>query len=113
VEHASLVEQRLQTMTENTALKLKVAEYEKQVICCEKCELKHHVSEEFVEYRGGLFKAKPGGGYHDFVFCPQCKKPMVSFNKLAPFTCNDCHIAVDFNGRELWRVMQGLPRTEG
>jgi DNA-directed RNA polymerase subunit M/transcription elongation factor TFIIS len=111
VEFAELTEQRLQTLTENATLKVQMAEYEKQVVTCDKCEFKRApVGESFVEFRGGLFKARPGGGYHDAVFCPKCKKAMVSYNKIEPFTCEDCRTAVDFNGRELWRVMQNLPR---
>lgn len=111
VDFATLTEQRLQMMVENTTLKLKVAEFEKQVNFCDSCELKQAGDEHYIEHRGGLFKQKPSGGYHDAVFCIKCRKPMTSFNKLVPFTCNGCHTAVDFTGRELWRVMQELPHT--
>ncbi|MFH1818178.1 MAG: hypothetical protein ABIK08_00605 [Pseudomonadota bacterium] len=32
-------------------------------------------SEQFAEYRGAFFKRKPGGGYHEVVYCGSCKTP--------------------------------------
>jgi hypothetical protein len=34
--------------------------------------------DEFVECRGALFKRKPTGGYHNAVFCPDCRGTMTS-----------------------------------
>jgi hypothetical protein len=40
--------------------------------------------QKYTEYRGALFKRKPGGGYHEVVYCHSCKTP-TSYEGNIPF----------------------------
>jgi hypothetical protein len=65
--------------------------------------------EEFVEHRGGLFKRRPGGGYHNTVFCIKCHMPISSFGGDFPYVCDNCNIPLDFNQRDLPNILKELP----
>ena len=86
---------------ENSTLKRTVMQLEEQLTA-------KTVHEEFVECRGALFKRKAGGGYHQAVYCPRCHGPMVSVNNIAPFLCSPCSVLVDFNGRQLPKIMKEI-----
>jgi len=66
---------------------------------------------EFVEYRGALFKRKPGGGYVDDAFCRQCHNPMVSIHR-TPFQCVRCNVMVNFGSWDLPKIVTELPPTK-
>ena len=101
-EQAQALEKQVAELQgENTNLKRRVAELNAQVLT--KTEL-----DEFVECRGALFKRKPGGGYHNAVFCPDCQKPMSSLMGDLPYNCHKCHRSVDFTGNDLPNVMREL-----
>lgn len=87
---------------ENTALRRRVAQLEGQLVA--KTAL-----EEFVECRGALFKRKAGGGFHQAVFCPRCRGPMMSLMDETPFHCGPCKVSVSFAGHQLREVMRELP----
>ena len=102
-EQAQALEKRLaEFQTENTALKKRVAELEAQVAA-------KTARDEFVECRGALFKRKPTGGYHNAVFCPDCRGPMMSLMDELPFNCHKCKRSVSFTGHDLQAVMKELP----
>jgi len=61
---------------------------------------------QFVEHRGGLFKRKASGGFHEAVYCPSCRKPMFSLDDQLPYDCASCQIILDFNGSELPSVLE-------
>jgi ribosomal protein L29 len=66
------------------------------------------VAEEFVEEQGALFKRKPGGGYHEVVYCPRCRnstKPEPAFDM---FRCASCKWHSPFPPRELSHILRSL-----
>jgi hypothetical protein len=90
---------------ENTRLKERVNELERQILA-------QATSEEFVEYRGALFKRTPDGrGYLDTVYCFDCHRPMSSARGVLPYRCK-CGFVVDFAMRDLFVVMEGLPKPK-
>lgn len=69
-------------------------------------------SEEFVEYRGALFKRRMSGGFHETVYCPSCRQPMRSPQNELNFNCRTCQTWVNIKGHELPEVMEKLARFE-
>jgi hypothetical protein len=68
--------------------------------------------EEFVEYRGALFRRKITGGFHEEVFCPSCREPMRSPQNELNFNCRSCQTWVNIKGHELPEVMDKLRRFD-
>lgn len=66
------------------------------------------LGEEFTEHRGALFKRGPTGEYHECVYCPSCRKPMVAMEDFFPFDCEACQRSVQIKGGELSRVLAEL-----
>jgi hypothetical protein len=66
--------------------------------------------DEFVEAAGALFKRKPGGGYHEVVFCPRCRTSVGCLEPIFPFLCRPCRWESPFKGSELPRILKGLPQ---
>lgn len=66
-------------------------------------------TEEFTEHRGGLFKRRPAGGYHETVYCPQCRLPMGFFEATGEFHCDPCMRQTSFRERSLEKVISRLP----
>ena len=65
--------------------------------------------DEFIESSGALFKRKPGGGYHNVVYCPRCRfatKPEPVFDM---FHCAPCKWHSPFAPNSLESVMAELP----
>ena len=87
---------------ENASLKKRLADLQAQI--ASKAAL-----DEFVECRGAFFKRKPTGGYHNAVFCPDCRGPMMSLMDELPFGCHKCKRSVSFTGHDLPAVMRELP----
>ncbi|MDO9371276.1 MAG: septum formation initiator family protein [Gammaproteobacteria bacterium] len=85
---------------ENTKLKKRVAELEQQLSTSAE-------SEEYVEERGALFKRRPGGGYHNAVYCPRCHSSTSPFPPGAEFNCQ-CGWASSFTEGELQSVISSL-----
>jgi hypothetical protein len=65
--------------------------------------------EEFVEHRGAFFKRKPGGGYHEAVYCAKCRGSASSITSAIPYCCGPCGWMASFTSRELKTVMAELP----
>jgi hypothetical protein len=65
--------------------------------------------DEFVEARGALFKRKPGGGYHEVVYCPSCKMPLSSFGGEFPYVCDKCQVCLDFFLKDVPTILKELP----
>ena len=63
-------------------------------------------ADDFVEHRGALFKRKPGGGYHQAVYCPVCRTPAGSHHTL-PYDCR-CGWSADFSKFDLDRILTEL-----
>lgn len=97
----SLEKQLAELQQENARLKQQVAHLAAQVEATRQ-------PDDFVECRGALFKRKPGGGYHDAVFCPKCRGPMVAYKRF-PFDCAACRTNVNFSSFDLHNVMAELP----
>ena len=66
--------------------------------------------DEFVEAHGALFKHKPGGGYHETVYCPGCKMPLSSFGGDFPYSCDKCSVHLDFYLKDLPTILKELPQ---
>ena len=98
----ALEKQVAELQQENAGLKKRVADLQAQVVS-------KTMLDEFVECRGALFKRKPTGGYHNAVFCPDCRGPMMSLMDELPFNCHKCKRAVGFTGHDLREVMKELP----
>src|SRR4051794_29856837 len=77
----ALVKQVADLQAENATLKKRVSDLQAQIAS-------NTVSDEFVECRGALFKRKPGGGYHNAVYCPDCHGPKMSLMDEIPFGCH-------------------------
>ena len=100
------LEQKLvELQKENAALKEELGQAKNQLKA-------KAAMEEFVEHWGALFKRKIAGGYHEAVFCPDCRGPMFSFMGDMPFHCSPCKRSMNFTGNQLAEVMRGLPRQE-
>lgn len=85
---------------ENSDLKAQISTLNKQLSA-------HTAAHEFQEERGALFKRKPGGGYHDVVYCPKCRHSVAPFPPGANFTC-DCGWFSSFIERDLPGILAGL-----
>lgn len=103
-DQAEVLEKKLVKLEEeNRALKERLGQVED--------ELKAKTAgAEFVEHWGALFKRKPAGGYHQAVFCPDCRGPMFSLQDVLPFHCDRCKRSMNFTGHQLLEVMRDLPR---
>lgn len=64
--------------------------------------------ENFVEYRGALFKRNSAGGFFEEVYCPGCHHPMKSPQNELNFNCRHCETWVNIKGHELPEVMTKL-----
>lgn len=101
-EQAQLTEaENVRLREENQCLQRRVLELEAQVNA-------RRQQDEYVECRGALFKRKPTGGFHEAVYCPQCRLPMSSLQDVIPFRCGNCKVSMNFTGRELQAVLQEL-----
>lgn len=101
-EQAQALEKQVDELQRaNTTLNQRVADLEAQMAS-------NIVPDQFVEHRGALFKRHPQGGYHEAVYCPSCRGPMMSMQTLLPYQCR-CGVSVDFTGNDLKSVMRGLP----
>lgn len=65
--------------------------------------------EEFVEYRGALFKRKPEGGYHLSAYCPSCRRVAGTIAHNFPYSCTPCDWASEFSPADLDRLIKELP----
>ena len=102
-DQAQALEKKLaEFQTENDALKKRVGELEAQIAV-------KTARDEFVECRGALFKKKATSGYHEAVYCPDCRSPMMSLDKELPFHCSPCKRSIGFTGYDLPEVMGELP----
>ena len=66
------------------------------------------IPEEFVEYRGALFKRNASGGYHLTVYCPNCRRVATTIDEHFPYSCN-CGWAVEFTPHDLDGILKQLP----
>jgi hypothetical protein len=64
--------------------------------------------DEYVEYRGALFRRRPDGQTEVDVYCRFCKIPMVSWHDQTAFTCSSCHKSVGFGGDELTGILRKI-----
>lgn len=113
-ERIAFLKDRLEAMDqEKTELKQTVAELQAEIAeLHQKLRAQARPSSEqpFEEAMGALFKRKPGGGYHDVVFCPRCRlatKPEPIFDM---FHGGPCDWASPFPPRDLPSILQSLPR---
>ncbi len=86
---------------ENAQLKRRNAELERELAASKQ-------SEQFVEENGALFKRRPGGGYHNAVYCPKCHQSASPFPPGAEFNCT-CGWFSAFTEAELPTIMRSLP----
>ena len=92
---AAILEQRLALLREQAVIvENQVAQLEKEKtglaasLAQLEAELKtYRNAEQFVEYRGAIFKRKPEGGYAPTPYCNLCHKPMSSAFDEVPYTC--------------------------
>lgn len=70
------------------------------------------VEEDFVEYRGALFKRDSAGEFYEKVFCPACREPMKSPQNELNFNCRNCQTWVNIKGHELPEVMLKLQKIK-
>lgn len=107
-EHADIHEKRISLMTENAELKQRIAGLEMALT-----ESKRKLSEdqrqrdEFVEHRGALFKRMPGGGFHEAVYCPNCKRSTGSLDRMIPYSCT-CGWLATFEPYKLPNVLKEI-----
>ncbi len=85
---------------ENGDLKAQVATLNQQLSA-------NAAAQEFQEERGALFKRKPGGGYHNAVYCPKCHHSTTPFPPGAEFCC-DCGWFSSFTERELAAIIASI-----
>ena len=90
-ENKRLTDENARLQTENTHLYQKLAQ--------------KTATEEFVKHRGVLFLRLPDGKIQDEVYCPKCRHPMVSFEKMIPFDCDACRVTANFTGSDLRRII--------
>ena len=98
-----LEKENIELKKQNSNLLERANKYEKQLASF------RAPKEEFIEERGALFKRRPEGGYHKAVFCLKCRMPMMSMERVIPYSCERCKIAVDFTGDELPDILKELP----
>ena len=72
--------------------------------------LKHPEADQFVEYRGALFKRHPAGGYHQAVFCMVCGFAMSHESSM--YVCIPCKRTFDSEGRSLEETLHALPKNK-
>ncbi|NOS72344.1 MAG: hypothetical protein HOP33_20775 [Verrucomicrobia bacterium] len=61
---------------------------------------------EFIKYRGVLFRRLPTGVIEDAVYCWKCRGPMVSMKRHMPYQCTACNITADFTVSWLPEIMK-------
>lgn len=67
------------------------------------------VAEAFTEYRGALFKKRPGGGYEYAVYCHRCQASTSAWpDDSEVFSCT-CGWCSSFRGNQLAAVIAELP----
>jgi hypothetical protein len=104
-DHIALLREQLQIAEkqiaklekENTDLKTRLASAERKT-----------TPEEFVEFRGALFKRNNTGGYHLTVYCPNCRRVASTIDEHFPYSCN-CGWAVEFTPHDLDGIVKQLP----
>ena len=98
-EQLRLVDKRVAELElENSDLKAKLAGAERKTM-----------TEEFVEYRGALFKRNATGGYHLTVYCPNCRRVAGTIDEHFPYSCAGCRWAVEFTPHDLPDIIKKLP----
>lgn len=108
-DHIALLREQLQIAErqiaqlekENDGLKTKLAATEARLAA-------KIIPEEFVEYRGALFKPNASGGYHLTVYCPNCRRVATTIDEHFPYSCH-CGWAVEFTPHELGAILKQLP----
>jgi tRNA(Ile2) C34 agmatinyltransferase TiaS len=68
--------------------------------------------DDYLEYRGALFKRNVLGGFHLEVFCPNCRERMKSPQNELNFHCSGCGSWVNIKGHELPEIMDKLQRCD-
>jgi hypothetical protein len=87
-ENANLKEENLQLSTElKTALDARAVE------------------DAFVPHRGALFKRDAKGGFHQAVYCPNCRTVVGALEDFMPYCCDGCGWNSSFKGRDLRNIL--------
>ena len=108
-ERLALVQDQLSFASDEKAkLQEELAQAKEEIARLRQQVAAQAVAEEFVEEQGALFKRKPGGGYHEVVYCPWCRfatKPEPSFDM---FRCAPCKWHSPFAPIELKTILARL-----
>ena len=103
-------------------LREEAASIEKKLVACQRrcAELqgenahlrkdleRYSASDDFVEFRGALFKRKGPDDYDPTVRCPSCQMPISSLEQMLPYHCSGCNVTLDFTGADLPSVLREL-----
>jgi glycine/D-amino acid oxidase-like deaminating enzyme len=65
-------------------------------------------AEEFTHERGALFMRRPGGGYHDAVYCPRCRVSAMTRGPHSFYHCVSCQWISMIKGDELSFIIRDL-----
>jgi hypothetical protein len=84
-EKAELKQEAAELRAENAELDQKL-----------RAQAKAPSQDEFVEASGALFKRKPGGGYHEVVYCPRCRASVRFEPGFEAYLCATCDWGADF-----------------
>lgn len=103
------LEKKVQAVVqENGSLQERLADAVKRAQTAESKIAAQPAPNDFVEYRGALFKRRDGKLDPD-AYCPQCEIPMTSLMGDVPFRCSRCKTTVNFTGRDLNRFIHEIP----
>lgn len=108
-ERLLLLQDRVKALEdEMLAAKAKIRQLTEKNVQLEQDLAAVRTPDEFVEHRGALFKRKGSGGYHQAVFCPDCRGAMFAVDPEMPFYCQKCHRGAPFTGNDLPAILREL-----
>ena len=105
-----LKEQMEKLVNEVADLNKKLADSQAEIVELQKQLSEKTVPEDYVEYKGALFKRKLSGGYNEAVFCPHCKVPLGSVRNVLNYYCPRCSIRLNFTGEDLPSILKELSK---
>ena len=112
-ERIGLLKDKMELLAEeNDRLKEQNRELKAEVNQLREANKKQSVPTEYLEHRGVLFRRLANGKIQDEVYCPDCKKPMSSLQRLTPYRCSICKFHAGFTGHELSKVLKEIESGE-
>lgn len=112
-EHIDLLKTRLALVEKELAeAKALNAKLEQDVGALHEQLGRESVARKFTHERGAEFLKRPGGGYHQAVYCPKCLASARALDSRHVYHCVPCRWSASFGPQQLAGIIAELERRD-